>query len=560
MLCLVTMWGLVIWFINPVGEFMINDDWSFVKALEVVSVQGVIPATGWGDGGPSLLTHLVWGYLFTKLFGFSVTVLRISVLVMGVLGSLVFFILLRRSGASPLLALLGTSTLVLNPLFLSQSFTFMTDVTFAGLLIFAVLLISEGMKQENKVLLGIGLFFTLAALLTRQIAIVVPIALIISTLIHPGNRAIGFRPVVLMCLVIAIIPWLAFEYSLKKLGSTSLTDHEVIHAIVRDPLQLGVLGYFRLLLDRLLIGIGYVSFMISPVIALSFKELYSQKIFRIYFLVVSFFFVLLEICILTGVVHPPVAFYRNVIFDFGIGPLLLKDTYVLQLSRSFTIPAYLYYCIFYWATVTTGAIALLIQSSLSSILRQSKEDLYKPTSFTSTFALANAAVYSGIILLTGYHDRYLIPVCFLLLIWVISYRYRELDKSLWSKSVIPALVSIAFMAMFSVTGVHDLMSTKTALKEAQDFLMNDRAVPPCKMDGGFEFNGYHCYEKNFVKKPGLSWWWVDSENYLLTLGPLDGYKVERIFPFRRIFLDNGAVYVLKNDSEINSHHADLGTR
>lgn len=554
------MWGLVIWFINPVGEFMINDDWSFVKALEVVSVQGGIPATGWGDGGPSLLTHLVWGYLFTKLFGFSVTVLRISVLVMAVLGSLSFLILLRRSGASPGLALLGTSTLVLNPLFLSQSFTFMTDITFAGLLIFAVLMISEGMKQENKVLVGLGLFFTLGALLTRQIAIVIPIALIISMLIHPRSRAIGFWPVVFMSVVIAIIPWLAFEYALKKLGSTSLTDHEVIHAIVRDPLQLGLLGYSRLLFDRLFIGIGYVSFMISPVIALSFKELYSRKIFRIYFLVVTVLFVLLEICIFMGVVHPPVAFYRNVIFDFGIGPLLLKDTYVLQLSRSFTIPAYLYYCIFYWATVTTGAIVLLIHSSLSRIFSQSKEGLYKTTSFTSTFALANAAVYAGILLLTGYHDRYLIPVCLLLLIWVVSDRYREFDKSLWSKSVMPALVSIAFMAIFSVGGVHDLMSTKTALKQAQDYLMNDRAVPPCKMDGGFEFNGYHCYRKDFVKKPGLSWWWVDSENYLLALGPLDGYEVEKMFPFRRIFPDNGAVYVLKNDFEINSHHDDLGTR
>ena len=51
-LFLVLVWGFIIWFIGPSGEFMINDDWSFIKALQIVTCDGCVPATGWGDGGP----------------------------------------------------------------------------------------------------------------------------------------------------------------------------------------------------------------------------------------------------------------------------------------------------------------------------------------------------------------------------------------------------------------------------------------------------------------------------------------------------------------------------
>ena len=129
---------------------MINDDWSFIKALQIVTCDGCVPATGWGDGGPSLLTHLIWGFAFTKIFGFSVTVLRVSVLVMAVLGSVALMVFLKRIGASSSLAFWGALTLIANPLFLSQSFTFMTDVTLVSIMIFSALFITEGIETTEQ--------------------------------------------------------------------------------------------------------------------------------------------------------------------------------------------------------------------------------------------------------------------------------------------------------------------------------------------------------------------------------------------------------------------------
>ena len=146
----VLIWGILIVLVDPRGAFMVNDDWSFVRSLEALR-QGRLIATGWGPegapGGPSLIVHLLWGWLFSFLFGSSMTSLRASVLTMGALASMSLFVLLRSLKTPVWLALLSTLTLILNPLFLSQSFSFMTDVTFTGLAASALLALHLGMEK-----------------------------------------------------------------------------------------------------------------------------------------------------------------------------------------------------------------------------------------------------------------------------------------------------------------------------------------------------------------------------------------------------------------------------
>jgi hypothetical protein len=120
---LLLVWVIIIIVVNPRGEFLVNDDWAFVKSLEAFRATGKITVTGWGPpgapGGPALLVHLLWGDLFSRVFGFSLTNLRIAVLIMGILGSCGLLLLLRSAGVTPWLALLGTLTVVGNPLFLA---------------------------------------------------------------------------------------------------------------------------------------------------------------------------------------------------------------------------------------------------------------------------------------------------------------------------------------------------------------------------------------------------------------------------------------------------------
>lgn len=119
---------------HPIAETGMNDDPSFMWSARVAAQTGHIVYNGWAT--PILTWMLYLGALFIKLFGFSFTILRVSI---ATLSLAVIFLLQRlfeRCGISRGNATLGTLTVVLSPLFVPLSFSFMTDI--AGL--FTILL------------------------------------------------------------------------------------------------------------------------------------------------------------------------------------------------------------------------------------------------------------------------------------------------------------------------------------------------------------------------------------------------------------------------------------
>ncbi len=541
-------WGLIVLFVDPMGEFMVNDDWSFFKTLETLKEEGRMIATGWGPvgkpGGPSLITHLFWGLAFTKIFGFSLTTLRISVLIMGIVGSLGLLILLRHTGASRWLALLGALAVVFNPLFLSQCFTFMTDITFATITIFSVLLLHLGVERSRLLLIIIGLLLALASILTRQIGIVIPLGFMAACLAHSRGRELGRAKMVLLSVGITFIPWAMYEFYLYISGSTPVSQHQVVHNILSYPLSKGFLGYVSFLFSQLLIALAYTCFLVSPVLAVRYWHFWQRKDFRYLFVALTAAFLLVETVIITDSLDLPMRFYRNIIYNFGIGPILLKDIYILGIQRTATIPKPLYYLLIYWAALAVVAVIGLGISSLRRLLSGDYEAGSRPISFIASFSLLAALAYLGIILLTGFHDRYLIPVCILFIIWLITdMPSADASFSLWKS--IPALVPLLLIAVTSVPCLSDFMETKRSLQKAHDYLVSDLKVDPCHIDGGFEFNGYHCHRKDFKPRKDLSWWWVTREDYLITLGPLRGYSIIKTFPFKRYIGPDGAIHILQ---------------
>jgi 4-amino-4-deoxy-L-arabinose transferase-like glycosyltransferase len=543
-LVLVAVWAAVAFVVNPCGQFSINDDWSFVKILEAPWSEGKMPATGWGKGGPSAIVHVLWGGLFRRIGGPSLTVLRLSVLLMGILASIALLILLRLAGAPRYLALWGALALVFNPLFLSQSFTFMTDVTFCTILIVSVLLLYLAVERSSVALAVVGLFFSLLAILTRQIGIVVPLAFVTACFVHPKGRDLGPVRVLFLTLAVAFAPWLGYEYFLSISGSTPVTKHDVFQNILNVPRSLGPWGYTCLLVQNLfLVVLGYSSFLVSPALALRYPKELSRSPLKQLFIALTLGFAAFEIAILAGWINPPVVFHRNVIFDFGIGPILLKDTYILKVRRVAGLPPALFYGVVYLAAVAEVTLWALAIRWLRRFHKRRGVGNGDSTSFLALLAFCAAAFYVGIILLTGFHDRYLIPVCALIIIWLAAVDgigHRSLH---WSGAV-PAAMTMLIIGFFSVAAVHDFMELKRAQHRAAEYVMNQLGASPCDFDGGFEFNGYHCYKKGFTSAKGASWWWVAHEKYVLTLGPLPDYRVVKTIPFKRYLGSNGAIHVL----------------
>jgi hypothetical protein len=550
LLILVALWTVIALIVNPVGEFMVNDDWAFVRALETLTFEGKMPTTGWGPswapGGPSLIVHLLWGRLFTFFGGFSVTVLRISVLTLGILGSCGLLVLLRLAGASPWVALWAALTLVANPLFLSQSFTYMSDITFAAMAVFSLLFLQAGVQRESTPLLVVGLLFALCSILTRQLGVIIPLAFIIACFLHPRGTDLGRWKMIFLVTLVDLVPWAAYEYFLFKIGSTPITQHQVFHNLLLYPQTQGLPSYLTFLYANFFqAGLLYVGFLISPVLAIKYRFLAEWRAFRYFFIILTSTFLLLESALLTGLIDLPVFFSRNVIFDFGIGPILLRDTYILEITRTAIIPKPLYYLLLYWGILNLGALLGLMYWSLRRVFKPEGGAVHQEIKFLPLFALLAGLMYLGMITPGGFHDRYLIPVCMFFIVWVVSDLEFGRDQSFGLRAVLVGLVPFLLMAVFAVLGTHDFMDMKRSQKEAQDFLVNQVHVQPCDIDGGLEFNGFHCYSPDFHPGKGLSWWWVKKEDYLLTLGPLPDYKVVRSFPFKRYMGPDGAIFVLK---------------
>ncbi len=73
---------------------------------------------------------------FIKIFGFSFTVVRFSMLPIAMVTVYLFHQILRRFGINPGNAVLGALTLALSPMFLPLAASFMTDVP--GLLVILI--------------------------------------------------------------------------------------------------------------------------------------------------------------------------------------------------------------------------------------------------------------------------------------------------------------------------------------------------------------------------------------------------------------------------------------
>ena len=540
---LIVFWIFVVLIINPVGDFMVNDDWAFTRTFETLLHEGRLASTGWGPahapGGPALIAQLIWTLPFALIAGPSPTVLRIAVLSLAGLGTFGLFALLRLLKAPPPFALFGTFVFILNPLFLSQSFSFMTDVPF-------VLFICLSLQKARFSLILVGLLFGLCATLTRQIGLIVPVGLIIATVIHPkGIEELGRLKILIATVCIGLIPWIAFEFYLAISGSTPLSEHAVIHKIFLDPTSRSFFEYFVLLIRRFVSALIYCSFFVFPIL-LMFSPVFgagSQKL-RLFLWLSFLVFVLLELALITGLLQLPVIFYQNVIFNFGIGPILLKDTYVLGISRTWTLPTPLFYAFVYIACIATVVVIQRLILSINKFLRHHLTAYGPSMDLFSLFTVIAILLYTTAIVFTGFHDRYLIPVCLLLTIWIFA------DTDRWDNMRVPlgrSFLSIGFLVIigiFSVLGLHDFMAFKRSLAQADKYLVHKLGANPCNIDGGFEFNGYHCYQNNFKSKKGLSWWWVNREDYLVTLGPLTGYKVLKVFPFQRWMGPQGGVHIL----------------
>ena len=154
------------------------------RSVKHLVEQGDYQPTGWL--AMTLVTHVFWGALFCLPHGFSFIAVRISTLALSLVGVLGGYVLIRQLDRPRWLALFFALTLCFNPVYFSLSNTFMTDVPFTAWEILACLFFVRYLQRRKFFDLWLATALAIAALLTRQLGLAIPMAFGVAFLFQNG--------------------------------------------------------------------------------------------------------------------------------------------------------------------------------------------------------------------------------------------------------------------------------------------------------------------------------------------------------------------------------------
>ena len=534
------LWGLAVLLVDYRGNFPLNDDWSYGIAVQRLVEEGVYEPTAWTS--MSLISQVLWGSLFSYLFGFSFEVLRGSTLILSLLTLFGVYLIARQLNKSGTIALLVTLLIAFNPVYFALSYTFMTDIPFMGFSVLALLFSLRYLNNESASNLLVATVLATLAVLCRQTGLYVPIALGLTLLYRHGFRTKSLLAAALPGLF-CLGALLGYQYWLDQTGRTPELYGEQAQDlvdVVSSPAQWPVafakstltavvyLGLFLLPLFGLLL----VSESDAPPVRW-FKRWLIRAILPLSALIGA-------VVLFSGEVMPLTS---NIISEVGIGPLTLHDVYALNLPNAGALPSG------FWIAVTIagviGAATLLVYgftiicSGVIALVRQQRNQQHD----VRFFLLVGTAVYFTPMLFLGLYDRYLLSPLVLVSLLLV------LDQGCLPhrKLALPSAALLLPIACYSVAGTHDYLSWNRARWKALRYVGEHQQAPYHQVNGGFEYNGSMLYADDSLRAKKTQKWWTEKDDrYVITFGRIADYQVVRTYQYDRWLLPaSGQIFILE---------------
>lgn len=460
---------------HPVLEMATSDDWSYVWSARVLAETGHVVYNGWATA--MLGWQLYLGAFFIKLFGFSFTAARVSILVVSMATVALMQRLFVRLGANQWNATIGTLTIALSPLFLPLAYSFMSDVPGLFCLIVCFYGCVRAMQSEtDRAAAGWIVFVALSNAFggtVRQIAWLGVLVVVPCTTLYLRRRAgvLLAGAVSLLISVIAIagcIHWFSHQpYSLTE-RLVSNPHHRWIDFVT--TIKKLIENCFAVCLFVLPVLIGFVW---KP--RVSSKRVRNQYVALCIFLVfLSMFFVLHH-----GPTDWLAPFSRNVVTEkglsdgsgmVGIQPDVLSFSLRLVLSV-LTFAAAIAFVLQVWNSSSREEFAA---EKISILPWKALFTILGPFTVAYFFLLATRA---------DIYDRYLLPLIFVFLVVLLRVYEQQVGDRLPAVSI---LLVILFAA-FGVAGLHDLFALGRARLSAANEMLA-KGVVRTEIQGGFEYD------------------------------------------------------------------------
>ncbi len=164
----------------PFADVPYNDDWSYAFTVQHLARTGHLAYNGWATA--SLVVQAYWGAAWARAFGFSFTVLRVSILPVAAAAVSLVYLLGRRAGLRPAGAVFAALLVGWSPLYLPVAATFMTDAPglfFTCLALYVLVRSADARSTRAAVAwLAAGVVVGGVGGTGRQIVWVVPLAVV----------------------------------------------------------------------------------------------------------------------------------------------------------------------------------------------------------------------------------------------------------------------------------------------------------------------------------------------------------------------------------------------
>jgi hypothetical protein len=521
------IWICMVALTNPVGDFPLNDDWAYDYSVRRLLERGQLRFSDWT--ATNLLGQVLWGALFCLPVGFSFTALRLSTAVLGFVGVLATYGILRELKTSRQIATIGALTLACCPIYFALSLTFMTDVPFAAFAIASLYFFIRGMRTESRLPIAVSFVLASVAILIRQTGLALPVAFACALLTKKGIKP---RCIFLTLVLVASGIGIQFAYQtwLFKNGLAPAKYNSQIFSLLRQTR----LGGRQLLREGLKISffcLMYVGLFTAPLLPLLvLKSPRDAQLSRNKSLVGTALILMLLTAelIRIGELMPV---WRNILYKGGIGP------YHEFNSETLRAPEFVLLAVTGLSLLSsTDVVKRLVSTALAvySHFRKRSEGYHPWVLILLLSVLATSFAPLPLLGLSefGFYDRYVIIFIPVAIAIIASIPNERSTSAVTSLATGIAILLVGLYAAFSVAATHDYLALNRMRWSAFHDLMHEARVPASHIFGGRDFNGWYIYNE-YSKDRKREWFWFERDDYLVAFYAFDNYEIIRRYPVER---------------------------
>jgi len=540
-------------FLFSFENYPIDDDWSYIKASETFHHTGKMQFTPWT--AMSLVFQVWWGTCFTHLFGYSIEILRLSTLVISILGLIFIYLLLQELKYHWQINLFIVLLILFNPFSFPLNFTFFTDHFFISLLFISTYFYYKAFKDKKDIYLLIASLVTSSAILVRQNGILISLSVFIYLLLSERSLKTIIRRS-LLTLVIPVTTFIIFTYWLNVIHGPTAEYIKQIDKIVEN-FKKPYLFLIKIVWRPFLI-LEFMGFCLLP-LSFSFlpklKELFSRK----------HYFLLILFC-LAGTIFYIVFEHIGLYSSIDLCLSGFSYAYISEYGYRDFLNILFFFC------KILGFLSVASIVYLIYLVIKYRKSIWEKFLLTSpSFLILLIGVFQFLFLLTTVHKfsrYYLILIPFFIIFILEISRYIGINKKIF-------ILLLIFYSLFSLAISQDFMNWNQLKWQVAQKLLN-KGISTRKISAGFAWDAWHnCqysldHPYEIVTQKGDIPWWIEDlipvidPQYLISNSPVPtGFEFFNYFDtdryitidtfdyFSLFYLKKMKIYVLKRASRTN---------